>query len=76
MSYSTGPFTVDELGPIQTMLTKVLVAASAGEIDLNRLAREELANRGLDGNGLWVGFDRAKLLLKNIQVPSHINPET
>jgi hypothetical protein len=65
MSYSTGPFTVDEIGPIQLMLVKVLVAAAAGEIDLNRLAREELAERGLDASGVWVGFNRAKMLLAN-----------
>ena len=42
MSYSSTRFTVDELGFIQTALTKVLSAAAAGELDLNRLAREEL----------------------------------
>lgn len=62
--YSTGPFTVDELVPIQTMLVKVLVAAASGEIDLNRLSREELAARGLDASGIWVGFERAQTLLK------------
>ena len=41
-------------------MTKVLAAAARGEIDLNRLAREELAARGLDNKGVWVGFDRAK----------------
>ena len=53
-------FTVDELGFFQTALTKVLAAAARGEIDLNRLAREELAARGLDNQGIWVGFPRAK----------------
>jgi len=38
MSYSSTRFTVDELGFIQTALTKVLSAAAAGELDLNRLA--------------------------------------
>ena len=59
MSYTTHKFTVDELGFIQIALTKVLAAAARGEIDLNRLAREELASRGLDKDGQWVGFDRA-----------------
>jgi hypothetical protein len=54
-------FTVDELGFLQTALTKVLAAAARGEIDLNRLAREELANRGLDTQGKWVGFTQARL---------------
>ena len=60
MSYTTNEFTVDEVGFIQTALAKVLAAAARGELDLNRLAREELAARGLDDRGNWVGFERAK----------------
>ena len=59
MSYTSNGFTVDEIGFIQTALTKVLAAAARGELDLNRLAREELASRGLDQNGVWVGFEQA-----------------
>ena len=59
MSYTTKDFTIDEVGFIQTALTKVLAAAARGELDLNRLAREELAARGLDQNGVWVGFEQA-----------------
>jgi len=62
MSYSAGPFTVDEIGFIQIAATKVLAAVARGEIDLNRIAREELASRGLDANGTWVGFDRARAI--------------
>jgi len=53
-------FTVDELGFIQTAINKVLAAVARGEIDLNLLARKELAGRGLDDQGIWIGFDRAK----------------
>lgn len=60
MSYTTGEFTIDEIGFIQIAATKVLAAVARGELDLNRLAREELAGRGLDQNGVWVGFDRAR----------------
>ena len=60
MTYTSNEFTVDEFGFIQIALTKVLAAAARGEIDLNRLAREELAARGLDNKDVWVGFDRAK----------------
>ena len=59
MSYTTKDFTIDEVGFIQIALTKVLAAAARGELDLNRLAREELAARGLDKNGVWVGFEQA-----------------
>ena len=60
MAYSSNEFKVDEIGFIQIALTKVLAAVARGELDLNRLAREELAARGLDDKGIWVGFDRAK----------------
>ncbi len=52
-------FTLDELGFIQLALNKVLAAVANGELDLNALARKELANRGLDKQGNWVGFDKA-----------------
>jgi len=66
MTYTT-QFTVDELGFIEIALTKVLSAAARGELDLNLLAREELASRGLDTQGAWVGFDRARQIQ---QVPN------
>jgi hypothetical protein len=50
----------DEAAFMQTALIKTLTAAARGEIDLNRLAREELVSRGLDANGQWVGFAKAK----------------
>ena len=60
MSYSKGRFTLDEIDFIQAATVRVLVAVSRGELDLNVLAREELASRGLDQNGVWVGFERAR----------------
>ena len=53
-------FTVDELGFMQTALNKVLAAAARGEIDLNLVAKQTLAGRGLDLDGEWVGFKKAK----------------
>lgn len=60
MSYTTGRFSVDELQFIQVAAARVLVAVASGELDLNRLAREELAQRGYDQSGVWVGFKRAR----------------
>ena len=57
--YTAGPFSVDEIGFIQIAEAKVLAAVARGEIDLNRIAREELANRGLWLHGEWVGFKAA-----------------
>ena len=58
--YTAGPFTVDEIGFIQIADAKVLAAVARGEIDLNRIAREELAARGLGLHGEWVGFQKAR----------------
>jgi hypothetical protein len=60
MSYTTGRFSVDELHFIQVAPVRILVAVALGELDLNRLAREEMAQRGYDQQGVWVGFKRAR----------------
>lgn len=39
---------------------RLLSEAIKGDFDLIYLVRRELANRGLDSNGKWVGFDEAK----------------
>lgn len=62
--YTSGPFNVDEIGFIQIADSRVLAAVARGEIDLNRIAREEMACRGLDQNAKWVGFDRAREIHK------------
>lgn len=38
---------------------KLLAKTLRGEIDLNQLAREQLANLGLDADGNWVGLKEA-----------------
>lgn len=60
MPYTTGKFAVDELQFIQAVPVSVLVAVTRMELDLNLLAREELANRGYDESGVWVGLRRAR----------------
>ncbi len=49
----------DALSVIQTISSELLAAAARGEVDLNLVAAEELANRGQDKNGKWIGFDKA-----------------
>lgn len=44
---------------VQTIPSEILAAVARGEIDLNQLAQLELASRGQDINGKWVGFERA-----------------
>ena len=60
MTTNAHTFTVDETGFIQIAAIKVLAAVARGELDLNRLAKEELAARGLNEQGNWIGFDAAK----------------
>ena len=43
-----------------TTFTSLLSRIAKGEIDANYIARAELANRGLDLNGNWVGVQQAK----------------
>lgn len=64
MAYTLGRFAVDEVSFIQAVPVRVLVAAAQGLLDLNRLAREELANRGYDQRGVWVGFESANVALE------------
>jgi hypothetical protein len=40
--------------------TKVLTEALQGDFDLVYLVRRELANRGFDSKGKWIGFEEAK----------------
>lgn len=51
--------TEDDALVLQTAATALLAAAARGEIDLNEMARREMASRGLDKNGKWVGFAKA-----------------
>ena len=60
MTTNVHTFTVDETGFIQIAAIKVLAAVARGELDLNRLAKQELAARGLNDQGNWIGFDAAK----------------
>lgn len=45
---------------LQTFPADVLAAVARCDVDLNALAARELAQRGLDDDGKWVGFDQAK----------------
>ena len=61
---STDNATSDEFGFLQLATTAVLARIARGEVDLNTLARRELANRGCDDTGVWVGFQAAQTWLE------------
>jgi len=57
----------DELDPryiFNMTATQLLTEALKGEYDITYLIRLQLANRGLDIEGKWIGFDQAKKLHK------------
>ena len=53
-------YDADKFGDIQCMNTEVLCMVARGEVDLNQIAINHLASRGLDENGKWIGFDKAE----------------
>ncbi|MBI4238572.1 MAG: hypothetical protein HY696_09190 [Deltaproteobacteria bacterium] len=53
-------YDADEFGHIQCMETATLCKVARGEVDLNQIAINHLAARGMDENGRWIGFDKAK----------------
>ena len=60
VGYSLGPLSSDQIDFIHSLPVSVLLAAVNGYVDLNRLALQELANRGYDRQGRWIGFVSAK----------------
>jgi hypothetical protein len=71
--FTSGEFTVDQIGFIQIADVEVLAAVARGEIDLNQIAREELASRGMSDQGRWVGFDAAKKFSKGLDLFANAN---
>jgi len=55
--------TADDLNPnfiFNGVDTSLLLSAAKKEINLMDLAKKELANRGVGGDGQWVGFERSR----------------
>ena len=52
---------------VQTFPVAVLAAVARNEVNLNRIARQELAARGLDTLGSWVGFPEAKRIAERVK---------
>jgi len=60
VGYTLGSLTLDQVDFIHSVPLSVLVAVLRGQVDLNRLAAEELTNRGYSRDGVWVGFVSAR----------------
>ncbi len=51
-------------GHVQTFPAWILAAIASNQVDIQALVRQELADRGLDANGRWIGFKEAARLHK------------
>jgi hypothetical protein len=60
VGYSLGPLTPDQVDFIHGVPLSVLLSAANGHVDLNLVAWQELANRGYDRQGVWVGYNMAR----------------
>lgn len=60
VGYSLGPLTPDQIDFLHRLPASVLVATARRQVDFAVLSRQELANRGFDGLGVWVGFKQAR----------------
>lgn len=65
MTHQSTTLTADEISAIQVLPIQLIIAAANGQLDLNALAKKELASRGLDPSGKWVGFEQARALLNS-----------
>ena len=49
---------------LQPLPTELLIAMAKGEVDARAIAAQLMADRGLDGQGKWVGFEKAAKVWK------------
>ena len=66
-SYLAEEFVGDELNPhflFSDVRSELLLAIEAGELDVLDLVRDQLAGRGFNRDGKWVGFDRSAEIFK------------
>ena len=47
---------------LQTWDTNMLLLVANQKINIVALTKNEIANRGLDKSGVWIGFDKAEKL--------------
>lgn len=50
----------DAIDYLQSFPTAALLAIAKGELDIDQLVRSEIACRGVNEAGAWVGFKEAK----------------
>ena len=53
----------DELNPdlmLNTIASELLIKIAKGEIDIQKLVRKQLSDRGIDDQRNWIGPDKAR----------------
>lgn len=53
----------DELNPelmLNTIASELLIKIAKGEIDIQKLVRQQLSDRGIDDRRNWIGPDKAR----------------
>lgn len=53
----------DELNPdlmLNTIASELLIKVAKGEIDIRKLVRKQLSDRGIDDQRKWIGTDKAR----------------
>ena len=66
MAHLTQDELIEKLGDdamiLQIAKTRLLLLMATGQVDATQMARHELAQRGLDEQGAWIGFEAAAKL--------------
>ena len=62
-------FSRDETGHLGLLPAAFLAAVARGEINLNAMAKQELADSGLDEYGDWIGHDNAAIRMDGHMIP-------
>ena len=62
----------DELNPelmLNMTASELLIKVAKGEIDIQKLIRKELADRGIDDQRNWIGPDKARKYWEKYKMP-------
>lgn len=63
----------DELNPefmLDLIASELLIKVAKGEIDIQKLVREQLSSRGIDDQRNWIGPDKARKYWEKYNKPA------
>lgn len=67
----------DELNPelmLNMTASELLIKVAKGDIDIHKLVRKELADRGIDDQLGWIGPDKARKYWEKYNKPAKAKP--